>query len=45
LGMARKAAGVACDCGKAPHERPGAEHVPGDTSGPGAGSTPDLRDE
>lgn len=32
LGMARKAAGTAgeCDCGKAPHERPGAV-----VSGPG----------
>ena len=31
LGMARKAAGVAgeCGCGKAPHERPGASaHLP-----------------
>ena len=47
LGMARKAAGVTgdCGCGKAPHERPGAEHGPGDTSAPGTGGTPDVRDE
>jgi hypothetical protein len=46
LGMARKAAGVAgdCGCGKAPHERPGAEHVPGDPSGPGTVTEPNLGD-
>jgi hypothetical protein len=38
LGMALKASGAAgkCDCGKAPHERPGAmSHQPGDPTGPG----------
>jgi hypothetical protein len=48
LGMARKAAGTAgeCDCGKAPHERPGA--VADVARGPGAaGGANDLdaRDE
>ncbi|HSK89741.1 MAG TPA: hypothetical protein VK875_00375 [Euzebyales bacterium] len=41
LGMARKAAGVAgeCDCGRPPHERPGAlSHVPGEPLGPGSAS-------
>lgn len=41
IGMARKAAGVAgeCDCGRAPHERPG---IVGDTPGQpgGPGTTP-----
>ncbi|MBA2730331.1 MAG: hypothetical protein H0U48_06235 [Euzebyaceae bacterium] len=43
LGMALKASGAAgkCDCGKAPHERPGAmSHVPGDPTGPG--TTPGI---
>lgn len=38
LGMALKASGSAgkCDCGKAPHERPGAlAHEPGQPAGPG----------
>jgi hypothetical protein len=41
LGMARKAAGVAgeCDCGRPPHERPGAlAHEPGEPVGPGSGT-------
>jgi len=43
LGMARKAAGVAgeCDCGRAPHERPGAlAHEPGEPVGPGSVTLP-----
>lgn len=39
LGMARKTAGVAgeCDCGRAPHERPGAVvRGPSQTPGPGS---------
>jgi hypothetical protein len=43
LGMARKAAGVAgeCDCGRAPHERPGAlTHEPGEPAGPGSVTRP-----
>lgn len=38
LGMARKRSGAAgkCDCGRAPHERPGTlEHLPGQPGGPG----------
>ncbi|HVM19648.1 MAG TPA: hypothetical protein VM307_06785 [Egibacteraceae bacterium] len=38
LGMALKASGAAgrCDCGRAPHEQPGAQaHEPGDPAGPG----------
>ncbi|MDQ3973710.1 MAG: hypothetical protein M3276_05155 [Actinomycetota bacterium] len=41
LGMARKASGQAgrCDCGRAPHERPGAlAHEPGRPAGPGTGA-------
>ncbi|MDQ3453543.1 MAG: hypothetical protein M3493_12760 [Actinomycetota bacterium] len=43
LGMALKASGAAgkCDCGKAPHERPGAmSHEPGAATGPG--TTPGI---
>lgn len=42
LGMARKASGAAgqCDCGKAPHDRPGVvAHDPGDPGGPGTATT------
>ena len=41
LGMARKMAGVAgaCDCGRAPHERPARlAHEPGAPAGPGSAS-------
>ncbi len=42
LGMARKAAGTAgeCDCGRAPHERPGTlASEPGQPAGPGTTTT------
>lgn len=48
LGMARKASGVAgeCDCGRAPHERPGAlAHQPGAPAGPGSATRPPTDDE
>lgn len=48
LGMARKASGVAgeCDCGRAPHERPGhLAHEPGEPAGPGSVTTPDASDQ
>lgn len=38
IGMALKRSGAAgkCDCGREPHERPGAaEHEPGEPGGPG----------